>query len=371
MNVSPHPRAATAVPHSRSTIRILQAGRAIAALAVVASHTLPATDTFVAQVPGPLRAVLAKGYLGVDFFFVLSGFIIYYINQGCIGKRGWLGTYVESRVTRIYLPYLPVAVALGVFYTLAPGIGNAGVPWSWWSTLTLLPNGPHSTLGVAWSLSFELCFYALAMLFLRSGRPLLCAFLWACLIVVRQLTQPAFETPFDLSPASILLNPINLEFVFGMFAAHLALHGRGRNAWLWLGALTCLAGAAALEFDRVYSPLFGLALALALVPMIRAEWSGHVRVGRWLMALGNASYAIYLVHFPLLSVIARVVGHAGPLATYHLSILAGLVLSIAAGICYHLVYEKPVLKWVRTQIGRAFCAHHAWTRRIHAKEHFN
>ncbi|SEL93418.1 Peptidoglycan/LPS O-acetylase OafA/YrhL, contains acyltransferase and SGNH-hydrolase domains [Pseudoxanthomonas sp. GM95] len=363
MNLSSRPRAASAVAPSRSTIGVLQAGRAIAALAVVFSHTLPATQTFVEQVPEPIQAIVSKGYLGVDFFFVLSGFIIFYINRHFIGKQGWLGTYVESRVTRIYLPYLPIAVALGLFYVLAPGMGNAGVPWSWWATLTLVPNGPHSTLGVAWSLSFELCFYALALLFLRSGRPLLCAALWALLIVVRQLTEPAFEMPFDLSPESILLNPINLEFVFGMFAAQLALSGRGHNALLLTAAAICLAGSAALGFERVYSPVFGLALAFALVPMIRAEWRGHLKVGAILMLLGNASYAIYLVHFPLLSVTSRIVGESGPFATYYVSMLVGVGLSIVVGVAYHLLYELPTLRWARNRIARAFCTHHAWVRR--------
>jgi len=371
MNFSLRPSAAAAVPRSRPTIRILQAGRAIAALAVVASHTIPSTETFVGQVPEPVRAVLSKGYLGVDFFFVLSGFIIYYINHALIGRQGWVGTYIESRATRIYLPYLPIAVALGVFYMLAPDVGNAGVPWSWWTTLTLIPNGPHSTLGVAWSLSFELCFYALALVFLRSGRPLLCAFLWVALIAVRHLTEPAFEEPFDLSPASILLNPINLEFVFGVFAAHLALTGRGNNVLLLVCATICLVGSAALEFDRVYSPLFGLALAFALVPAIRAEWSGRLRVPGALMLLGNASYAIYLVHFPLVSVLARIVGYLGPLASYGVSIGAGVLLSIVAGVAYHLVYEMPALRVARTRIGQAFCSYHQLQRRMSTNERFN
>lgn len=367
MSLSLRQSPGAAVPRSRSTIGVLQAGRALAALVVVANHTLPATGTFVEQVPDPLRSVLSKGYLGVDFFFVLSGFIIYYINQAFIGKRGWVGTYVEGRLTRIYLPYLPVAVALAVFYTLAPGAANADVPWSWWSTLTLVPNGPHSALGVAWSLSFELSFYALMLVFLRTGWPLLCACLWAALIVVRHLTEPAFEEPFDLSPASILLNPINLEFVFGMFAARLALSGRGNNRWLMAAALACLAGSAALGFDRAWSPLFGLGLAFALVPVIRAEWNGRLRIGAFLLLLGNASYAIYLLHFPILSVIARVVALTGPFATYEVSLVLGMALSIIAGIGYHLLYEKPVLKWVRTRIGRGFCAYNAWVRRTSAR----
>ena len=54
----------------------LQYGRAFAASAVVAHHSILATAQFIEQPPSVVEAIVNRGYLGVDFFFVLSGFII-------------------------------------------------------------------------------------------------------------------------------------------------------------------------------------------------------------------------------------------------------------------------------------------------------
>ncbi len=64
----------------RDTIQTLQAGRAVAALAVVFFHAAISTDTFTNGMPQSIRWIAGFGYLGVDFFFVLSGFIIAYIH---------------------------------------------------------------------------------------------------------------------------------------------------------------------------------------------------------------------------------------------------------------------------------------------------
>ncbi len=60
----------------RATLTTLQAGRAVAALAVLLYHAAQATETRVEAFPAGLARVLGYGFLGVDLFFVLSGFII-------------------------------------------------------------------------------------------------------------------------------------------------------------------------------------------------------------------------------------------------------------------------------------------------------
>lgn len=67
---------------SPSVISVLQAGRAIAALAVVFHHAAAYAEENLEPLPAALGALAGRGYLGVDFFFVLSGFIIYRTNLG-------------------------------------------------------------------------------------------------------------------------------------------------------------------------------------------------------------------------------------------------------------------------------------------------
>lgn len=328
------------------TIRVLQAGRALAALAVVASHTVLTTQRFVEEIPDPVEAVITNGYLGVDFFFVLSGFIIYLVNHRGPHDAAWAGHYAGTRLLRIYAPYLPIAVAMALFYTTLPQMAQGGQPWSWWATLTLIPFGSLSTLGVAWTLTYELGFYLLALLFFRSGRPLLCAGLWAATIVLRQWIGGPFEAPVDLSVTAVFLHPINLEFVFGMLAAHAILKPSPRcNCGFWTGAVLALCAFLLAGGERENSWLFGLSLACLLVPLVRAERAGRLWIPGIAVALGNASYAIYLVHLPLMSLVARFNARIDPLDHWETNILIGLFTAAVAGLAYHQAIEKPLLRF--------------------------
>lgn len=330
------------------TIRILQAGRAFAALAVVFCHTIFPTEHFVGPLPEALKPILYHGYLGVDFFFVLSGFIIFYTNHDNVHEPGWARNYLRSRLTRIYLPYLPIGIALALFYTLLPSTSQGGQPWSWIATLTLLPYEPHSSLGVAWTLTFELCFYLLAMLFFRAREPLAWATLWAMAITMRHVVGAPFRPAPDLSIESVLFNPINLEFVFGMYAAWIVIHGAVRSNLIFLVAANiCFFAFAVDGFQRDQSHIFGLGIACLIIPLIRAEQSGRLKVGGLLLLLGNASYAIYLVHFPVLSLVARLSGRMGELASWPLNLAWSLAAVIAVGVGYHLLYERPALRLLK------------------------
>jgi peptidoglycan/LPS O-acetylase OafA/YrhL len=93
--------------------------------------------------------------------------------------------------------------------------------------------------------------------------------------------------------------------------------------------------------------LFGLAIAHFLIPVIRAEQAGVVGVPRTLVFLGDASYAIYLVHNPFMALLARALPAQGLLALAYL-----IATGTALGIAYHLIYERPAIAFVRRQFSR-------------------
>jgi peptidoglycan/LPS O-acetylase OafA/YrhL len=98
----------------------------MAALAVVVHHALLSTQAFVGTLPTPLAALLNMGYLGVDFFFVLSGFIIMHAHMDDVRTRAAWKRYALKRLSRIYPAYLPIGLALIGLYALMPGLSAAG-----------------------------------------------------------------------------------------------------------------------------------------------------------------------------------------------------------------------------------------------------
>ena len=94
---------------SRSTIAALQIGRALAALLVVLHHAEQAANSFSS---GADRSIFTWGQFGVDFFFVLSGFIIYYSHRSDDKGITPSAAYIRKRFLRIYIPYLPIGIGM-------------------------------------------------------------------------------------------------------------------------------------------------------------------------------------------------------------------------------------------------------------------
>lgn len=313
-------------PDSKRVINVLQAGRALAALAVVLHHAATAARDFAGPFTG--LATLRTGRFGVDFFFVLSGFIIYHST---VEKHHRLSDYAWARVRRLYLPYWPVGIGLALLYLVLPDVSRADRSWSWLATLTLFPAGDPA-LSVAWTLQHEALFYTLFGLFYFSGLLWLGLGAWLVLILARP-------------DVSIPLATINIEFMMGIAVA--LLYRRGIGHWLLLPLAAALVGAWMLiGTDADHSLLVGLACACAVLQMSLMESRGTIRVPSWLIFLGGASYALYLVHNPTISIIARIVPHHWPLI-----VAAGSTASLATGIGYYLLLERPLLrsaaKWWR------------------------
>ena len=89
----------------------------------------------------------------------------------------------------------------------------------------------------------------------------------------------------------------------------------------------------------------GLALGLAVLMLGMARWEAQ-RTVAWpmpLLALGNASYSIYLIHNPLVSVTQRVAGRLD--MNWPLALLFGVVLSVGCGYLYYLWVERRAIRF--------------------------
>lgn len=144
----------------------LQIFRGLAALGVVVHHAALGTNAFVEEIPVWVNFIFEHGFLGVDFFFVLSGFII--MNSHYSDRKSILSlkTYFWKRFVRIFPPYWPISIALISGYVIFPTVSH-GVrsDFSFLSSLLLLPDTSPPALSVAWTLIHEMLFYAIFCLF--------------------------------------------------------------------------------------------------------------------------------------------------------------------------------------------------------------
>lgn len=334
-----------------TTIKSLQVFRGLAALAVVLVHASQSTADFVGALPGAVQAVVGLGYLGVDFFFVLSGFIIMYAHMADARSPAKVRRYILKRLVRIYPAYLPISIALLVLYALLPGFSaSGGRDYSLASSLFLLPADLPPALIVAWSLIFELMFYAVFLLFFISRRCLVAGLmLWGGVIIASNLL---------FNPSGWLVYPlgwINFEFMLGVLAAWVvrsAIYTGKPTRLIVLGLAVVLVMLPAMHLapSAYFRLLLALGLALVITGFALLEKSVSLPWPGWLLMMGNASYSIYLVHNPLLSVTQRLAGRMG--LDWASAMLFGVALSLLAGYVYYLLVERRVVNYFQNRFAK-------------------
>lgn len=344
----------------------LQVGRGVAALLVVLVHA----TTFVRLNYNESFAggLFIAGSAGVDFFFVLSGFIICHRHGRDIGHPERVADYGWRRLVRIYPVYWIVTLAILPAYFLVPhyGQGDETSPYVITTSLLLLPAYRSPILVAGWTLIHELWFYCLfAGLIAVRGR----WFRWVAGVWVLGVAGFVFSVWDQRVLAAnpwlrMVLAPVNFEFVLGGLAAWLV----GRAAPL-MGSSRVLLGVGLFAFAAFsLAPVTGQALHLNrvltfgvssfLIVLGAAGWELAARsrpdgpavsLPRGLVFLGDASYALYLLHGPVLSAACKLavalglVKSWGPDVAGWLAVVACVV--VACG--FHQWIEKPLLRWLR------------------------
>ena len=309
--------------------------------------------------------LVAKGYLGVELFFVLSGFILSHVYLAQAGeKRFSYGRFLWARVARVYPLHIATLVAVGLLAgaALVAGMSVDANVLSWSSLpANLLMVHAWGLAPVAgwnhpsWSISAEwfayLCFPAFAFVFWRlRDRPVVAvlgaaAFLATLYFVFEQWAG------FPLTEATIRWGALR---IVPCFALGCALYLMYRKAPLKAPALTS-AGFLVLMLGSAWLGLWdaitvllagGLILSLASLPNERAGWLASKPA----VYLGEISYSVYMVCVPwkLLAVNLAAKVTDAPDKQLHvfvwLAILA--LLPVVAAASYHLV-EHPARKALR------------------------
>ena len=331
-------------------LRVLQAGRALAAISVAAFHLsiLMGLERYGGE--AAFRDFTRHGFRGVDFFFVLSGFIILFAHRADIGQPAAWKDYVSRRFVRVFPIYwLYTAGFVGL---LLLGFGtDATFPTNvadWATTWTLVRfSADEPPLSVAWTLFDEVAFYALFSLLILNKRLGVAALaIWALLCVAfYDYPLEAERTPWNVYTAAY-----NLFFLLGMGACW--LYRRGGKGFVELGAGLAIAifAGATMGLPNNLSPLIlASGFALIVAGATKLELAGRIRVPRFLEYIGNASYTIYLAHIPILGVLMKIAlasGFHGAVGA-HTTYVVVLAATIAAGCAAYALVERPLLAFLR------------------------
>jgi exopolysaccharide production protein ExoZ len=333
----------------------IQFGRGVAACLVVlfhAGHQL-ALPQYVGH-PFSLTSLFRFGNSGVDFFFVLSGFIIFHVHSVDIGRPRRLAHYVRQRLTRIY-PIYWIVTAFVIATLVAKHDWPALDIFRVIKSILLLPDTKDPILGPAWTLIHEMAFYsvfAVAIISVRAGLVVAAAAL--------ALTFVNVQNPTPI--VALFQSPLHYEFAMGVFAAFAVQRSWLGPAWLLgaIGLIVFVVGAwlvNAGHMPEVSDPArmwFGFASFFLITALAKAELAGQLKVPALGNYLGAASYSVYLVHVIVLGLAARLLfhfrlAHDLPEATALLICLAALV----AGCVLHSAVEMPLLKAIRRIVKRS------------------
>jgi peptidoglycan/LPS O-acetylase OafA/YrhL len=338
----------------------LQACRGAAAVLVLLFHLgriLAADKYFAARA---FARPFDFGDSGVDFFFVLSGFIILLVHGRDFGQPRRLGAYLRKRCLRIYPTYWAAFAAVCLAALLSTSLRQSLLPpdlATLLKSLLLLPQDPAvvggtgaPVIGVAWSLQYEMAFYAfIACCILSRALGLIVAGLFLI-----AFAYCSFSGGCGF-PASFFHNNRVLLFALGMGIASLmpmrlrrpvTLAALGAAAFLAVGLLEVVSGSPPELFDRVL--LYGVFGGVVILGLVAAEDQGAIRTWPWARQLGDASYILYLIHFPMLSLFCKLGvalglhGYSGAAVTFVMS-LAGC---ISAAVLLHRQVERPALKFL-------------------------
>jgi peptidoglycan/LPS O-acetylase OafA/YrhL len=333
--------------HTAEYRRDIDGLRAVAVLLVVIFHAFPQS--------------LSGGFVGVDIFFVISGFLISSnILRSLEEQRFSFLDFYSRRIRRIFpalLVVLLACISVGWFVLYADEyrlLGKHVAAGSAFISNILLwtEAGYFDTAGIRkpllhlWSLGIEEQFYIAypVILYLSFKRKAYLGIILAC-ITLCSLAFSLITTPLDpvqafYSPASRVWQLLVGTGVALGYRSHNGIAGRSGSICSSIG-IALLAYAALTFFEhaeypgiRAVIPTVGAALIIMSSPVVRFNRSvlGH----RFLVAVGLISYPLYLWHWPLLS-FARILGHSGP-GSNALLLATSFVL---AAITYTLV-EIPI-----------------------------
>lgn len=309
--------------HVSSRLHSIDALRGIAALAVAWFHL---TNSYPS---GPVRWSGSYGWLGVEMFFVISGFVIPYSLYGADYRVEQFPRFMLRRFLRIEPPYVVsilCVIVLGYLSAAAPGFHGAPPQYSFWQIVAhlfyLVPFTHFSWVNVVyWSLFFEFLFYvsvglAFPLIVHASATAVVATFaaiLWAC----SYFTDPPF---------------VILLFLIGIagFRRHVDIDSQP------VFYITTFGVVAALSFFGHAE--MGFVGAATIFVILMVELPRY----KFLHFLGAISYSLYLLHVPIGGRVINLGMRLGGGEIFYLALsFTALIVCVIAAAAYWRLVESP------------------------------
>lgn len=346
--------------------------RAVAALLVVYEHSMDVTNRYGASWQQKFYYLDNFGCIGVDLFFVISGFIITYVANKYIGATQGL-QFLAKRFVRINpVYYIATLFFLGAYLLqlqankipLASSFNQTMS--SLMDTILIVPTADKLSsfsplLSVGWTLSFEWLFYILFFLLILCNikrKTLFLPGLILSLIVVGQLLKPK-----DLR-IQFITNPIMLEFILGVIICQ--LHFQVKKIPVWIGTILLSLGVISylllirLGYGNVWYyldaisgnssinkfMLWGIPSGCIVAGCVFLERNGKLNKlwnNKWALLGGDASYSIYLIHYTILNLLTLLYMKTGFFLPADAMIWLQLIVAVLISIWFYKLVEKPLL----------------------------
>ncbi|MBB3696339.1 acyltransferase family protein [Flammeovirga yaeyamensis] len=315
----------------------LQIGRALAALLVLLFHLSVNFNELLGI--KYLNNFFYFGSCGVDFFFILSGFIISYSTDK---KSISTSSFITQRVLRIY-PIYWVTFIFFFISSLFIGSSHSREIISIIKSLLLLPNHDMLT-GVSWTLSYELYFYLLysfSLIFIDLKKRIFCVsiLLFTILFFSNLFTENLFFSDF-----------IVFEFIFGIIIYQIWQLNKLRkfNSYfsIFIGIVFLIINVVFFRFHRVIQ--YGIPFCFIFYGLLK----GDLKNNNFLILLGDSSYVMYLLHLPIIRIYTKVLNYFEITNLLFINITNILLIFtiIYISIIVHRKIELPINKYLKNKL---------------------
>jgi exopolysaccharide production protein ExoZ len=326
-----------------NNLNLIQIYRGIASMMVLVLHLWTNIAFYYKDLDiSSILKITRMGSFGVDFFFVLSGFIIFYSYKG---KKKSLKSYFFNRILRIYLPYLPLAIVFLLGYHFFPNLSHANNSHSIIATITLIPIGV-SALGQAWSLMHEMIFYTIFSISIIRFRIfiyfIIIWLIFTTIYLIMDIKTLNYEVDYFLYT---FFSFYNFEFILGIICVLLCKNIPNlKHTLVFVVIFFLLFLFSYFYMYNIYlNKTFFSIFCFWILFYAYQQKDLYINPKNIFMKIGFSSYSIYLVHIPVIIILNRIIPHIN----VYLSFLVGFLSSIIIGIVYSYYFENKFLNYIK------------------------